>query len=420
MTLKITFEQAMGFLPTQASALSIHQETLVAYAKNEAAAGRINIGGNGITPGMNTHVLALGTGFLAQWREARTPFDLQIQPYIHDIQALDDAKRDAEKLKRTMPELTAQIKERAAAVLAYTDAEKKLEETKRQYERMKGNEGGREAVQGAYGFLYWPALLLIGVTEWLINYDTFFLFLNVPAIAAGVTIILGVLLAFAAHGHGTLFKQWSYRFGAHRKDTERRGEWRFFILSTFSLLLVLLAAGGSRYASVMRTASSSMGLNILGDAAVVQSNPVRDVSLSLLANLGAWAVGVFLAYLLHDENPIYMRAARDFKKAYKTFAKLNRKHVEDEIIRQHAVMEKEIEGLLASAAEKNDKVKEQFEMWTTVNKREEEIKETVASVMENGLGLYRNVLMQINGVQLAIEGRVVTSEEYATVPLVFE
>jgi hypothetical protein len=50
------------------------------------------------------------------------------------------------------------------------------------------------------------------VAEWLINYDVFFVFSGVAAIAAGAAIIMGVLLAFAAHGHGLLFKQSSYRF----------------------------------------------------------------------------------------------------------------------------------------------------------------------------------------------------------------
>ena len=450
-TLRASFEQAIVFLSSQADVLAVDQETIENYAQTEASVGPVKVGSSGATQGMSSHLLSPAHSFLAQWKEARSPFDSQIQPYLHNIQALEDAQKEAEQLRKSMAGLTSQIKEKAAEILEYSEAEKKLEETKRQYERMKSNEGAREANLGSYSLFYWPALFLIGVAEWLINYDTFLTFLAVPAFAVGVTIVLGVLLAFAAHSHGAIFKQWSYIFGAHRKDIDRHGEWRYFSLSTFALLLVLLAAGGSRYESVMRDANinvsgsvsssvgSSMGssmegdttvssdksgggdkTNLLGEEADTHSNPVRDVMLSLLANLAAWAVGVFLSYLLHDRNPGYMQSAHDFKKAHKRFSSLHKKYVENEIVRQDAIIGRRIEELLASAADRSERVREQLDMWMALNKREAEIKSTVTKIVENNLCAYRNALMQVSGVKFVMSGRTISTEDFAIIPLSFE
>ena len=154
-------------------------------------------------------------------------------------------------------------------------------------------------------------MLCIGIAEWLINYDTFFLFFQVPAIAAGTTIMLGVLLAFAAHGHGTLLRQWSHRFGRigrRRSGAATGGCWRWRACRS---LIVLGAAGASRYAAAMRALTSQPQFNILGAEAAVVVDPLRDVLLSLLANIAAWLVGVFIAYVAHDADPEYMEATHE-------------------------------------------------------------------------------------------------------------
>ena len=145
--------------------------------------------------------------------------------------------------------------------------------------------------------VYLLALACVGITEWLINYTTFFLFFGIPAIAAGTTLILAGLLAFASDGHGAILKQWTHRFGHHAERIKRIADWRYLALATLALLVVLAAAGGSRYMAALRVMREQAGPNILGSDVAVQSDPGIDVLLSLLANLAAWLVGIFLAYV---------------------------------------------------------------------------------------------------------------------------
>ena len=51
-------------------------------------------------------------------------------------------------------------------------------------------------------------------------------------------------------------------------------------------MIVLLAAGGSRYAAAMHVMRGQPAVNLFGQ--VVEVNPIRDVLISLLANIAAW------------------------------------------------------------------------------------------------------------------------------------
>ncbi len=117
---------------------------------------------------------------------------------------------------------------------------------------------------GATHPVYWLMLLCLGVAEWLINYDVFLKFTNVTAIAVGATVVMGLLLAFAAHGHGMLLRQWSYRFGQDKDVMDRRSDWRLLALATFSLAVVLATAMGSRYLVVVHQMAGQNAPNLLG------------------------------------------------------------------------------------------------------------------------------------------------------------
>ena len=93
-------------------------------------------------------------------------------------------------------------------------------------------------------------------------------------------------MGFAAHGHGKLIKQWGASFGQQVGRHDRFSNYRLFSLATFSLMIVLLAAGGSRYAAAMHVMRGQPAVNLFGQ--VVEVNPIRDVLISLLANIAAW------------------------------------------------------------------------------------------------------------------------------------
>ncbi len=56
-----------------------------------------------------------------------------------------------------------------------------------------------------------------------------------------------------------------------------------------------------------------------GEQAMVEISPLRDVLISLLANLAAWAVGVFIAYFSHDLDPDFMDATLQHKSASRAY-----------------------------------------------------------------------------------------------------
>ena len=47
---------------------------------------------------------------------------------------------------------------------------------------------------------------------------------------------------------------------------------------------------------------------------------MRDVLISLLANVAAWIVGVFLSYMSHDDDPDYAGATRQWNRSHAAWA----------------------------------------------------------------------------------------------------
>ncbi|MBV9655808.1 MAG: hypothetical protein JOZ42_14730, partial [Acetobacteraceae bacterium] len=273
----------------------------------------------------------------------------------------------------------------------YAQAEQRYRRAEARYEEKFAENNQRLATVWGNNPLYAVAMLGIGATEWLINYDTFFGFFQVPAIAAGTTIVLGLLLAFAAHGHGTLLKQWSHRFGRHRTPTERRGDWRLLALATLSLLVVLGAAGGSRYAAAMRTLTGAPQFNILGAEAAITVDPLRDVLLSLLANVAAWLVGVFLAHVAHDADPDYMEATGERGRARRLFNR-RRRRVTREVESIRARFAKQITEKGNAARSRSRGVEEQRNLLLQVREHERAIVAGLQSALHTTVEQYRDLL----------------------------
>jgi hypothetical protein len=123
------------------------------------------------------------------------------------------------------------------------------EGSKELFEWFQNKHGSRDAVMFAKTNLYWILIALVLVTECFINYKAFNDFWGVPAVAFGTTVVLGVLLALAAHGYGEILKQWSSRFGSGRDPAMRWTDWRMFCLSSTVLTIVLSFTGWARWAA---------------------------------------------------------------------------------------------------------------------------------------------------------------------------
>jgi hypothetical protein len=323
------FERTKGFSSSTTVSAAFSAIDVAQYAKEEAAFGRIDIDDRGMTAGMRLHVLEAARTSFSEWRTARAPFDQLIAPDISKIEAIDDLTDATAELQRRCDQEEAELERGLEASTPYGHVKERHENAESRFKQKFAENDQRVPTLWGYRPSYVVALAFTGIAEWFINYDVFLRFLQVPAWAAATAIILGVLLAFAAHGHGTLLKQWAFRFSRARTRAQRFTDWRLLALSTFGLLIVLSAAGGSRYAAVMRLIGSAPAVTLLGAEADIDINPVRDVLISLLGNLGAWVVGVFWAYIGHDPDPEYMEAGIEREKARRLYNRF-RKKVEEE------------------------------------------------------------------------------------------
>jgi hypothetical protein len=392
--LKLAYDAAMAFPVEQVESLRATPERLMEQASAEAAFGRISINEDGLTAGMRLHVLEPARGTLAQWRQTRRRFDVAIEPRMRAIRAVQDVENEitAARERAERDQQDAEAKLEADEHYRRVRNEFRMAETR--FRDIKANHANRDANMAAWHPAYWVALLCIGVAEWLINYDVFFLFAGVIAIAAGATAVMGVLLAFAAHGHGSLFKQWSYRFGEHREAIDRLGDWRLRALSTFSLLIVLGAATGSRYAAVMHQMSGQPAMNLLGADAQVSVDPMRDVLLSLLWNLMAWAVGVFIAYLAHDTDPDFMDATHQFNTTHRRYRRLRRPFV-NRVRQIKARLTKDIERLESSARTKAADVGAERGLLEQIDKHEAALLAALTAVVRTNAQHYHASLAQL-------------------------
>ncbi|HYZ22663.1 MAG TPA: hypothetical protein VE690_10945 [Rhodopila sp.] len=392
--IKSAYDEAMRFPMQQVDELRFPPAVLMDRAQEEAAFGKIAIDPDGLTPGTRLHVIEPARAVLARWRQTRRRFDVAIEPKMRAIRAAQEAEREIAAARERTAGEQQEAEDRLEADQTYIRVRNRFREAESRYQKLRADHENRDANMMAYNPAYWIAMLCIGVAEWLINFDVFYLFAGVVAIAAGATIVMGVLLAFAAHGHGMLFKQWSYRFGRHRDDIDRRGDWRMLGLSTFSLLIVLGAASGSRYAAVMHQLAGQPQVNILGPEATIAVDPMRDVLLSLLWNVMAWAVGVFIAVMAHDKDPDYMDATWQHLRAQRVYDRLRRPYLSR--TRQiEARLTREIERLEATGRTRAADAVAERDLLAQIEAHETALVNVLTAVTRANAQTYRANLAQI-------------------------
>ncbi len=392
-------------------------------AAEEAAFGRVAVDERGLTAGMRLHAFQPVRSVLSAWREARAPFERLMVPHMKDIDAIDRLDAEVAALQAKADEDAERREAALTGDSRYAQAEQRFQRAEARYEEKFAENNQRLATTWGNHPIYVIAMLCIGATEWLINYDTFFGFFRVPAIAAGTTIVLAILLAFAAHGHGTLLRQWSHRFGRHRTPIERRGDWRLLGLASVSLVIVLAAAGGSRYSAAMRALTSQPQFNILGAEAAVVVDPLRDVLLSLLANIAAWLVGVFIAYVAHDADPEYMEATHERMRARRLFNR-RRVRVVREIEGIRARFGKQITEKSNAARSRSRGVEEQRNLLLQVREHERAIVAGLQSALHATVEQYRDVLVRIGAQQKGAlmfvrtgDGAILSPHDYKDMPI---
>ncbi len=411
--LSLAVQRALAFPLSRASALLLTAEKAQEWAQQETAFGTIAIDENGMSAGMKLNLMQPVRLLMSEWRRARSDFDSALQPKMACLDAVrqaDSELADAERLRR---EELEEIEKKLKANAEYVRRRDLKDTSHIRWKDLQDAHSGRSAIMFGYTPWYVAIIACIGVAEWFINYDVLLQFTGVPAIAAGSTVLLGALLAFAAHGYGELLKQWSFRFGESRDPASRSRDWRYLGMSSAALLIVLAAAGCSRYAAALQILTTQAHHSLLNNVGVTDVNPLRDVLISLLANIAAWVVGVFIAYIAHDDDPVYAAATNQWTKTHAAWAVLRRQY-EEQQRHVEAKFTKTINDRRNAAKTRAASVQAELNMLKQIQSHEAAMVTEVEQVTLSNIATYREALTRV---LLSANGRVQLVTKPSNAPL---
>ncbi|MGB0835856.1 MAG: hypothetical protein ACPGR2_15190 [Psychrobium sp.] len=254
---------------------------------------------------------------IGRWANKRNDVVLQAKGMIakQSNSELDIKKR---QLIEEMEDAKAKATDTYIRDNNYSDLKANFEGTKRRYEDMRAELGGKPPVASRM-WLYIIAILFIGCIEWFVNYSTFS-FKYPPGIAFGATIIVALSIATASHFHGGLLKQRLALFANHRTKAEKRQviikQCVFSLLLVFALVLVTY----TRYDILLANTLDAGGVTLPGQEEETESI-AGVLTQFVLLNLLVWIVGMAISYFIHDPRPDYQEALKDYEKAKGKFHK---------------------------------------------------------------------------------------------------
>lgn len=392
--LQKAYQDALAFSPARASSLAISPAQATEYAEQEAAFRTIAIDSNGMSSGMRLNLLEPAHHLASEWRELWNDFEISIQPKIADINAVKRLKAEADEERCKKEEALEAVERELRQNPRYEQIDEHHSRSKYLFDAFRDKHGNRNAVMFAKNPFYWLFLSLVLLTECFINYHAFNIFWGVPAVAFGTTVVLGVLLALSSHGHGEVLKQWSFRFGPDRDPAMRWTDWRMFGMSTTALVIVLAFTGWARWAAAIDMMESQGQASALGNIGVVQVNPLRDVLVSLIANLGAWMVGVIISYIAHDPDPDYMSATRQFRIARKAWNRARAAHA-TRLQHIEARAAKIIDEKTKAAETRQKAVTREIDMFNQVKSRADAVQHELEQVTTRNIEIYRDALVKV-------------------------
>ena len=182
------------------------------------------------------------------------------------------------------------------------------DQTRRRFETLRAQHDREPKLLNL--LFYISVMLLIGVAEALINWETFnAIKFFTPAIATGTTLVVGSALAISSHLYGTMVRQMKALFDNSVDDMHRHSGWRILVLGTGALSVALGAVAYGRY---------YFFADVMAEAAVLGGEPpnaLRIIGGSMLTNLLVWMVGVLIAYMVHDPDPRFPDSLKELRRA---------------------------------------------------------------------------------------------------------
>ena len=342
---------------------------------------------------MQSHLIPVARKFVTEWKTVRGEFDRLISPKMDALHAVEVLENGIAIQEEESEIQISAVERRLDENGAYLQAKDEAGVAEKRYRDIRQKHGNRSTVMWGTTFTYWLCLAVIGSTEWLINFDFFRLFVGIPAVAAGGTLLVWAAVTFSAHGCGTVFRQWNYRFAPHQEMSERHSSWRLLWFSIICVVTVLVVAGASRFVVAQQIAVRQQP-NILGSEASIDNSLIESVLTSLIFNLLAWLVGVGVAYFAHDQDPDYMDATRQHRKAQKPYQRIRRR-AEEEIKTIRAKFEKSVAESRRQAQVIASEVGPERDLMRQVNSHEQQLLGAGAAALTNSIGGYRNILIRV-------------------------
>lgn len=371
------------------------RERINNLAEQEArSSSPLRLNEHGLTSGMLSACVDQVSELRDQFFQLHGAFETSIRSSLPKINALQDIDGKILEKQREFEDIEFNTEKKYEADSSYQDAKKKVVDLEAEYKTMYRAEGQRTAKD----FPFWAySLLLLGVgaAEWMVNYETFLNFTEVPLMAAGATILVALAVAFAAHYHGTMFKGYQHFFGSHVKVEEKNKHILVIAIVTAVLMLAFGGVGGARYLLVASQVSQlGGGENSLLGGDVVTINVGQVVTVSMVINIFVWFVGAAIAYAVHDKNPDFTDKLREYKKAQKVFSPLRQKR-DDEFSQLRAKLLKDIEELKNTARAHEHEAKPLADLLTTIDEKKNKISSEIDRLINRLIRAYRSTLADL-------------------------
>lgn len=220
-----------------------------------------------------------------------------------------------------------------------------LKDAQHSYERKRTANGGEESrAWGRYRYLF--ALFLIAVPELFLNFQSSMRTiglagLNSPALAAGLTVLLALAIAFSSHVIGVCIHQWGDRFGGDVGRKEKLHSLRFFSLGWTLFIIAITIVTYGRYLLFADDLERAILMGrTTGAGALLQ------VGYTVGGNVLVWLIGIVISMFAHDKVDGLGETKRAYDLAHKRYA-ASRRDLEERK-QQH----------INKAQKKNDKLHE--------------------------------------------------------------
>jgi hypothetical protein len=337
--------------------------------QEEATRAEITLSGDGdagamcasLTPEMaiwvGAHVSPTRQGALAELESAarRIPLGKGLGGLLIEVEE-DKLKREREKRRS---DVYKEFHDNHAKIL------QECEEVENDYDRMRLEEGGRDAIVPSR-ILEWGVLFpLVLIPESMLNYSALRdgPGVNSDATAAGITIIAGLMVAMSAHLCGTFMKQFNHWMRPDDKEQQWKGL-RSVVIGIVLLVVVLAVVGYYRYYYLNQMQQTA---RMLG-----QSPPNIFVALvgTLGGNFGVFLLGSAFAYLLHDSNPDFSSLKKKCDKLKSNITSKRKAELTDKLIAIDARLKRDVDKRRAVSQQMNgklgyDELREQFSRFLT-------------------------------------------------------